>query len=104
MTLPKGMYAAIPGKPDTAGRGKPAKLLSDEKVKVLLATPDTWYVIGKSDIWISGSARNIMQFIQKNIKHLEGLGRFIVCQRRNKTDNCIDIYAKWMPNDYLEEE
>ena len=41
MTLPTGMYAATPGKPETAGRGNKAKLLSDEKVKVLLANTFT---------------------------------------------------------------
>ena len=102
MTLPTGMYAATPGKPETAGRGNKAKLLSDEKVKVLLATPDTWFVIGTSPRWISGTARNIMQFTQKNIEHLKDLDKFIVCQRKN--NNQIDIYCKWIPNGYQEEE
>ena len=31
MTLPTGMYAATPGKPETAGRGNKAKLLNSHK-------------------------------------------------------------------------
>jgi hypothetical protein len=50
--LPKDMYAAVP--PPVKKVGKRPSLLTDEKVKILLSQPETWFVIGQSKTWISG--------------------------------------------------
>jgi|TARA_B100000073_G_scaffold81708_1_gene62191 hypothetical protein len=84
-------------------RGKKPKLLSDDKVKVLLSTPNTWYVIGTSKKWMSGSLNNIKTMSQANLVNLHGIGRFELSQRKNDND-MVDIYCRWIPNDYLEEE
>ena len=84
-------------------RGKQPKLLSDDKVKVLLSTPNTWYVIGTSKKWMSGSLNNIKTMSQANLVNLHGIGRFELSQRKNDND-MVDIYCRWIPNDYLEEE
>ena len=102
--LPNDMYPAIPPHPDNAGKGMQPRLLTDDKVKVLLATPNTWYVIGTSNKWISGTAKNIMSFGQNNIKHLKDLGRFDVLQRKNKDNSVIDIYCRWKSNADMEQE
>lgn len=104
MMLPDDMYAATPPNPDNAGKGKKPKLLTDEKVKVLLATPSTWYVIGSSEKWISGTAKNIMSFGQNNISHLKDLGRFDVLQRKDKESSVINIYCRWVPIADMEQE
>ena len=54
MTLPNGMYPATPPPVSTSERGKKPSLLTNEVAQVLLGNPNTWYVIGKSDKWISG--------------------------------------------------
>jgi hypothetical protein len=95
MTMPDGMYAKTPARPEKEGRQP--RLLTDEKVRVLLATPNTWYVIGQSNNYISGTVKNIMSFEQQSIKHLKGLGNFKVVQRKDKVNNVIDIYCKWVP-------
>ena len=96
MTLPDGMYAATP--PAVRRKGKQPKLLTNEKVKILLASPNTWYVIGKADKFISGVKANIESMTQGNISHLATKGKFEVQQRKN-SDGVIDIYCQWVPTE-----
>jgi hypothetical protein len=96
MTLPEGMYAATP--PTVRRKGKQPKLLTDEKVKILLASPNTWYVIGRSDKFISGVKANIESMTQANISHLATKGKFEIQQRKN-TEDTIDIYCQWVPTE-----
>lgn len=97
--MPEGMYAAVP--PAIAPKkGRQPALLTDEVVKILLSTPETWYVIGKSNKWISGVKANIESMTQKNISHLSDKGKFEIKQR--KKDGLIDIYCRFVPN-YEEE-
>jgi hypothetical protein len=60
--------------------GKQPTLLTDEKVRTLLSTPEEWYVLGTSDKWISGVKSNIEQMKQKNISHLINKGKFEIAQ------------------------
>ena len=99
MMMPEGMYAAVPPA-TTPMKGRKPTLLTDDKVKILLSTPDTWYVIGKSKKWISGVKANIESMTQKNISHLSDKGKFEIKQR--KKDGLIDIYCRFVPN-YEEE-
>ena len=94
------LYAAVPPKAGINRPGRSPSLLTDDKVKILLSTPDTWYVIGKSRKWISGIKSNIEGMTQKNISHLAEKGRFEITQRRNKEGN-IDIYCRWIPNEEI---
>ena len=99
MMMPEGMYAEVP--PAVAAKkGRPPALLTDEVVKILLSTPETWYVIGKSNKWISGVKANIESMTQKNISHLSDKGKFEIKQR--KKDGLIDIHCRFVPN-YEEE-
>ena len=76
--------------------GKQPTLLTDEKVRTLLSTPEEWYVIGTSDKWISGVVKNIESMKQKNISHLINKGKFEVKQRKNE-DGQVDIYCRYVP-------
>ena len=71
-------------------------LLTDEKVRTLLSTPEEWYVIGTSDKWISGVVKNIESMKQKNISHLINKGKFEIKQRKNE-DGQVDIYCRYVP-------
>ena len=101
--IPNSMYPKVPPPTNTGDRGKRPTLLTDEVVKVLLANPNTWYVIGTSKKWMSGSLNNIKTMSQANLVNLHGIGRFELSQRKNDND-MVDIYCRWIPNDYLEEE
>lgn len=76
--------------------GKQPTLLTDEKVRTLLSTPEEWYIIGTSDKWISGVVKNIESMKQKNISHLINKGKFEVKQRKNE-DGQVDIYCRYVP-------
>jgi hypothetical protein len=103
MVMPDGMYPATPPPVSTGDRGKKPSLLTDEKAQVLLANPNTWYVIGESSKWISGVKHNIESMQQTNIAHLAAVGRFAVKQRKNKDTNMIDIYCQFITKDNEEE-
>jgi hypothetical protein len=98
--LPKDMYAAVP--PPVKKVGKRPSLLTDEKVKILLSQPETWFVIGQSKTWISGVKANIENMKQSNISHLSDKGWFEIQQRKNK-DGQIDIYCRFVKSSYEEE-
>ena len=76
--------------------GKQPQLLTDDKVRTLLSTPEVWYIIGTTDSWISGVKSNIENMTQVNIQHLKDKGRFQIKQRKN-TDGDIDIYCRFKP-------
>ena len=85
--------------PPAAGlnkKGKRPQILTDDKVRTLLSTPNVWYVIAITDTWISGVKANIENMTQRNIAHLAGKGKFVISQRKN-TDGDIDIYCKFVP-------
>ena len=77
--------------------GKRPTLLTDEKVRTLLSTPEEWYIIGTSDKWISGVVKNIESMKQKNISHLINKGKFEIAQRKNE-DGFIEIYCRFVPH------
>ena len=86
--------------PPTAGinrSGKQPSILTDDKVRTLLSTPEVWYIIATTDNWISGVKANIENMTQANIKHLANKGRFQIKQRKNE-DGYIDIYCSFLPN------
>ena len=103
MTLPDGMYPATPPPVSTSERGKKPSLLTGEVAQILLANTNTWYVIGKSDKWISGVKHNIESMTQRNIAHLAAVGRFVIKQRKNTDTNMVDIYCKFITKDNEEE-
>lgn len=96
--MPKDMRPATPPERYVNRKGKQPSLLTDEKVKILLSTPDMWYIIGTADSWISGVKANIESMTQRNISHLARRGKFEIEQRKNNTGT-IDIYCKWLPNE-----
>ncbi len=80
--MPNGMQAAIPPEPYLNRKGKQPSLLTDDKVKILLSTPDMWYIIGTANSWISGVKANIESMTQRNISHLAIRGKFEIEQRK----------------------
>ncbi|MAV33546.1 MAG: hypothetical protein CMQ02_08945 [Gammaproteobacteria bacterium] len=101
MTMPEGMQAATPPEPYLNRKGKQPSLLTDDKVRILLSSPEQWFIISTKDKWISGVKANIESMTQRNIAHLSDKGKFEIQQRRNKTGQ-IDIYCRFVPN-YKEE-
>jgi hypothetical protein len=101
MTMPEGMQAATPPEPYLNRKGKQPSLLTDDKVRILLSSPEQWFIISTKDKWISGVKANIESMTQRNIAHLSNKGKFEIQQRRNKTGQ-IDIYCRFVPN-YEEE-
>ena len=95
-----GMYPAVPPKAGVNRQGRSPTLLTNDKIKILLSTPDTWYVIGKAKKWISGVKHNIESMTQGNISHLADKGKFEIVQRRNK-EGTIDIYCRWVSNENI---
>ena len=91
--LPNGMVRREP-RPTRKG-GKQAKILSDDKVKVLLSNPNVWYVIATLPRWSSGVVSNIGSMQQRNISHLKDKGSFKCKQRKN--NNGVDLYVKFIP-------
>ena len=91
--LPNGMVRQEP--PPTRKGGKQAKILSDDKVKVLLNNPNVWYVIATLPRWSSGVVSNIGSMQQRNISHLKDKGSFKCKQRKN--NNGVDLYVKFIP-------
>ena len=77
-------------------KGRSPELLTDNKVKLLISTPDTWYLIGTSADWISGVKHNIESMTQRNLVGLKDKGGFEIQQRRNE-QGTIDIYCQWIP-------
>lgn len=98
MTMPDGMKPAIPPQANINRKGKTPSLLTDDKVKILLSSPNTWYIIGTSDKWISGVKANIESMTQRNISHLADKGKFEITQRKN-SDGIIDIYCQFVPTE-----
>mgnify|MGYP001161439999 FL=1 len=94
--IPDGMKAAIPPEPYNNRKGKQPKLLTDDKVRILLSQPESWYIIGTQDKWISGVKANIESMTQRNISHLKDKGKFEIQQRKNK-DGQVDIYCRFVP-------
>ncbi len=94
--IPDGMYRSEPPEPNLNKKGRQPSLLTTEKVRVLLANPDIWYVIGESDKWISGVKANIENMTQRNIVHLNGKGKFVISQRKDNDSNKINIYCKFV--------
>lgn len=85
-------------------QGKQPNLLSDDVVRVLLATPNTWFKIGSRPKWISGVKKNIESMTQRNISHLADKGTFEIQQRKNVERNEVDIYCRFKSFYVLEEE
>jgi len=102
MTMPNGMREATPPPANTTPPGRKPRLLTDEKVKVLLSSPNVWYIIGTAPKWLGGNKSNIVSMTQRNIAHLADKGKFEIQQRKNKNDE-IDIYCRYVPN-HLEQE
>ena len=100
MTIKKTQI--IRAEPPTAGinrSGKQPQLLTDDKVRTLLSTPQEWYKIGTTTNWISAVKSNIENMTQKNIQHLATKGSFEVKQRKNKEGD-IDIYCQYVPKPF----
>ena len=100
MTIKKTQI--IRAEPPTAGinrSGKQPQLLTDDKVRTLLSTPQEWYKIGTTTNWISGVKSNIENMTQKNIQHLATKGSFEVKQRKNEEGD-IDIYCQYIPKPF----
>ena len=100
MTMPDDMRASVPPSPQNKRKGKSPTLLTDDKVKILLSSPNTWYIIGTKDKWISGVKANIESMTQKNISQLKDKGKFEIVQRKNELDT-VDIYCQWIPNEEI---
>jgi len=75
--------------------GKQPKILSDDKVKVLLNNPNVWYVVATLPKWSSGVVGNIRSMEQRNISHLKDKGSFECKQRKNNEG--VDLYIKFVP-------
>tara|TARA_R100000655_G_scaffold20520_1_gene42309 strand:+ start:133 stop:429 length:297 start_codon:yes stop_codon:yes gene_type:complete len=97
--LPEGMRKA--DLPTVKRGGKQPKILSDDKVKVLLNNPEEWYQIATVPQRISGVVANIQNGTQSNIKHLKDKGVFQVRQRKNNETSWIDIYCRFMRKDNI---
>jgi hypothetical protein len=100
--MPNDMRPATPPERYANRRGRQPTLLTDDKVKILLSSPQVWYIIGTADKWISGIKANIESMTQRNIAHLSDKGSFVIEQRKNK-DGVVDIYCQWLPNNIEEE-
>ena len=74
--MPNGMQAAIPPEPYLNRKGKQPSLLTDDKVRILLSSPEQWFIISTKDKWISGVKANIESMTQRNIAHLSDKGKF----------------------------
>jgi hypothetical protein len=94
------MRASVPPSPQNNRKGKSPTLLTNDKVKILLSSPNTWYIIGTKDKWISGVKANIESMTQKNISQLKDKGKFEIVQRKNDLGT-IDIYCQWIPNEEI---
>ena len=93
--LPEGMERKTP--PTMRGSsGRKIQILDDDKVKILLSTPNIWYVIATKEKWISGSKANIENMTQSNISHLADKGKFEVKQRKNE-EQLVEIYCRFVP-------
>jgi hypothetical protein len=75
--------------------GKQPKILSDDKVKVLLNNPNMWYVVATLPKWSSGVVGNIRSMQQRNISHLKDKGSFECKQRKNNEG--VDLYIRFVP-------
>jgi len=91
--LPNGMARQEP--PPIRKGGKLPKILSDDKVKVLLNNPNVWYVVATLPKWSSGVVGNIRSMEQRNISHLKDKGSFECKQRKNNEG--VDLYIKFVP-------
>ena len=91
--LPNGMARLEP--PPIRKGGKQPKILSDDKVKVLLNNPNVWYVVATLPKWSSGVVGNIRSMEQRNISHLKDKGSFECKQRKNNEG--VDLYIKFVP-------
>ena len=91
--LPNGMARQEP--PPIRKGGKQPKILSDDKVKVLLNNPNVWYVVATLPKWSSGVVGNIRSMEQRNISHLKDKGSFECKQRKNNEG--MDLYIKFVP-------
>ena len=91
--LPNGMARQEP--PPIRKGGKQPKILSDDKVKVLLNNPNVWYVVATLPKWSSGVVGNIRNMEQRNISHLKDKGSFECKQRKNNEG--VDLYIKFVP-------
>tara|TARA_R110002020_G_scaffold348660_1_gene562229 strand:+ start:81 stop:368 length:288 start_codon:yes stop_codon:yes gene_type:complete len=91
--LPNGMARQEP--PPIRKGGKQPKILSDDKVKVLLNNPNVWYVVATLPKWSSGVVGNIRSMEQRNISHLKDKGSFECKQRKNNEG--VDLYIKFVP-------
>lgn len=96
MTMPNGMREATPPPANVNPPGRKPRLLTDEKVKILLSSPNVWYIIDTVTRWLGGNKTNIVSMTQKNIAHLSDKGKFEIQQRKNKHDE-IDIYCRYVP-------
>jgi hypothetical protein len=93
--LPDGMVRKEP--PATTQRGgRQPKILSHDKVIVLLNNPNTWYVIATQERWSSGVVQNIQHMKQQNISHLKDKGSF-ECRQRKNEKNGVDLYCRFVP-------
>ena len=97
--LPEGMKKA--DLPSVKRGGKQAKILSDDKVKVLLNNPEEWYEIATVPTWVSGVVANIQNGTQRNIRHLSNKGVFQVRQRKNKDTSQITVYCRFVRKDNI---
>jgi len=91
--LPNGMARQEP--PSIRKGGKQPKILSDDKVKVLLNNPNMWYVVATLPKWSSGVVGNIRSMQQRNISHLKDKGSFECKQRKNNEG--VDLYIRFVP-------
>ena len=84
-------------------RGKQPSLLTDDVVKILLSSPNTWFLVASKSNWISGIKKNIESMTQSNIKHLADVGKFEIAQRKNNETGYIDIYCQFVTTSNEEE-
>jgi hypothetical protein len=101
--MPEGIYQANPPEPYENRKGKQPTLLSNDVVKVLLSSPNTWFRIAERSKWISGVKQNIESMTQRNISHLADKGKFEIQQRKNINSNNIDIYCRFVTTNNEEE-
>jgi len=93
--LPDGMARKEPPAIQSRG-GRQPKILSHEKIKVLLNNPNTWYVIATQEKWSSGVVQNIQRMTQRNISHLKDKGSF-ECKQSKNENNMVEIYCRFVP-------
>lgn len=94
---------ATPPEPYGNRKGKQPNLLSDDVVRILLSSPNTWFKIASRPKWISGVKQNIESMTQRNIQHLANKGKFNIVQRKNTDTNDIDIYCRFVTAEQEEE-